>query len=381
MSWRIPLASVEIGDAEREAVDRVLRSGWLSMGGETEALERAIAAKVGVRHAFAVTNATAALHLALSALGIKPGDEVAVPSLTFVASANAILYTGAEPVFVDIEGEHDLTISPSDLERRLTPRTRAVIVVHYAGYVCDMSAILQLARRHGLAVVEDAAHALGARREGRAAGAFGDAACFSFFANKNLTTGEGGAIVTERDDVAERIRLMRSHGMTTLTWDRWKGHAHSYDVVELGYNYRFDELRAALGRVQLERLDEMDERRRALVERYRRRLRDVPGVKVPFAGHPGSPVHHIFPVLLPDADTRGRVIETLNAEGIQTSIHYPPIHRFAYYRRRFPAAGQGLKVTEEVADRELTLPLYPSLHSDEVDAVVDGLRRALSPRA
>jgi dTDP-4-amino-4,6-dideoxygalactose transaminase len=380
MKWRIPLATVEMGEAERQAADRVLRSGWLSMGGETEAFERALAVKVGVRHAFAVANATAALHLALAALGIKAGDEVAVPSLTFVASANAILYTGADPVFVDIEGQEDLMIAPSDLERRLTPRTRAVIVVHYAGYVCDMAAILQLARRHGLAVVEDAAHALGAHREGRAAGAFGDVGCFSFYANKNLATGEGGALVTDRDDVAERIRLMRSHGMTTLTWDRWKGHAHSYDVVELGYNYRFDDLRAAIGRVQLEQLDAMNERRRRLVERYRHRLRDVPGVTVPFQGHPGRATYHIFPVLLADTATRERVITALTEEGIQTSIHYPPIHRFAYYRRRFPNGGQALKLTEEVADRELTLPLYPSLRNDEVDAVVDGLQRALSRR-
>jgi dTDP-4-amino-4,6-dideoxygalactose transaminase len=378
MNWRIPLAAVEIGDAERQAADRVLRSGWLTMASETEALERALAARVGVRHALTVTNATAALHLAMSALGIGPGDEVAVPSLTFVATANAVLYVGAQPVFVDIEGQHDLTMSVSHLERRITPRTKAVIVMHYGGHVCDMSAILRLARRHGLAVVEDAAHALGAQREGRAAGAFGDAACFSFFANKNLSTGEGGAIVTDRDDLAERIRLMRSHGMTTLSWDRFKGRAHSYDVVELGYNYRFDEIRAALGRVQLERQDEMNGRRRALVERYRRRLENVPGVTVPFAGHPGSSVDHIMPVLLPDQETRGRVVEALNAERIQTSIHYPPIHRFAYYRQRFPAGERDLKVTEEVADRELTLPLYPSLRSDEIDAVVDGLQRALS---
>jgi dTDP-4-amino-4,6-dideoxygalactose transaminase len=381
MTWRIPLAAIEMGEAERQAADRVLRSGWLSMGSETEALERALAARVGVRHAFAVTNATAALHLALAALGIKAGDEVAVPSLTFVASANVILYTGADPVFVDIEGPDDLTISVSDLERKLTPRTRAVIVVHYAGYVCDMAAILQVARRHGLAVVEDAAHALGAQRDGLHAGAFGDVGCFSFYANKNLTTGEGGALVTNRDDVAERIRLMRSHGMTTLTWDRWKGHAHSYDVVELGYNYRFDDLRAAIGRVQLEQLDPMNDRRRQLVERYHRQLRDVPGVTVPFARHPGTSAYHILPVLLADVATRERVIAALTAEGIQTSIHYPPIHRFAYYRRRFPNGGQALKLTEEVADRELTLPLYPSLGHDEVDVVVDGLRRALSRRA
>ena len=369
-----------MGEAERQAVDRVLRSGWLSMGGETEAFERALAAKIGVRHAFAVTNATAALHLALAALGIKAGDEVAVPSLTFVASANAILYTGADPVFVDIEGPDNPMIAPSDLERRLTPRTRAVIVVHYAGYVCDMAAILQLARRHGLAVIEDAAHALGAHREGRAAGAFGDVGCFSFYANKNLVTGEGGALVTDRDDVAERVRLMRSHGMTTLTWDRFKGQAHSYDVVELGYNYRFDDMRAAIGRVQLEQLDEMNERRRRLAEHYRRRLRNVPGVTVPFVEHPGRASHHIFPILLADAATRERVIAALTADGIQTSIHYSPIHRFAYYRQRFPKGGPVLEVTEEIGDRELTLPLYPSLRYDEIDSVVDGLQKAFSRR-
>lgn len=380
MNWKIPLASLEIGEAEREAVEHVLRSGWLSMGETTQKFERAFADFVGVRQAFAVANGTAALHLAVAALGLGPGDFVAVPALTFVASVSAVLYTGAEPLFVEVVGSNDLTLSPENLERRLTPRTRAVLVVHYGGYVCDMGAILAIARRHGLAVIEDAAHAPGAARDGRRAGAFGDVGCFSLFANKNLSTGEGGVVVTDRDDLAERIRLMRSHGMTTSTWDRWQGHAWSYDVVELGFNYRLDEMRAALGLVQLERVEAGNRRRAECAARYRELLAEVRGVTVPFSRYEGTSAHHLFPVLLRDSFTRAHVMEALARDGIQTSIHYPPVHLFQYYRKRFPHFAGTLPVTEDLAGRELTLPLYPSLGERNVETVVAALARALADR-
>jgi len=250
-TWRIPLADVDLGPEEEAAVLDVLRRGWLSMGEVTAAFEAEFAALTGARHALAVTNCTAALHLAGLALGWGPGDEVIVPSLTFVATANAVRYTGATPVFADITGESDFSLSAQDAAERITPRTKAIIVVHYAGHAADMGAILALAERHGLAVVEDVAHAPGADLDGRALGTWGNIGCFSFFANKNMTTGEGGMVTTDDDELAARLRLLRSHGMTSLTWDRHKGHAWSYDVVAPGYNYRIDEVRAAIGRVQL----------------------------------------------------------------------------------------------------------------------------------
>ena len=247
MNWRVPLADLDYGEEEEQAVLEVLHSRWLTMGAITKEFETEFAEYVGARHAVAVSNATEALHLACAALGIGRGDEVIAPSLTFVATTNAILYTGADVRFADISGPGDLNISPPQIEEQITERTRAVMVMHYGGYPCDMRAILEIAARHQLAVIEDAAHATGARLEGRALGTWGDVGCFSFFSNKNLSTGEGGMLVTNREDMAEKVRSLRSHGMTTLTWDRHQGHAYSYDVVDLGYNYRIDEMRSALG--------------------------------------------------------------------------------------------------------------------------------------
>ena len=222
-TWKIPLADVTLGPEEIAAVTAVLQSGWLSMGPKTQEFEAHFARLLGVKHALAVANGTAALHLACEVLGLGAGDEVLCPALTFVASANAILYTGARPVFVDISGPHDLNLSAADAARKVSERTRAIMVVHYGGYPADLDAIGALARRHGLRIIEDCAHAPGALYQGpqgpRPAGTWGDIGCFSFFANKNLTTGEGGMVVTDDDEVARKIKTARSHGMTSLTWD------------------------------------------------------------------------------------------------------------------------------------------------------------------
>lgn len=377
MSWRVPLSDLDYGEEERQAVLQVLESRWLTMGAVTQRFESEFAALVGCKHALAVSNATVALHLACLALGIGPGDEVIVPSLTFVATSNAVLYTGAEVRFAEVTGAHDLNIDPADIERLITPRTRAVIVVHYAGYPCQMEAILDLARQHNLAVIEDAAHAPGARLDGRALGAWGDVGCFSFFSNKNLATGEGGMLTTARDDLAEKLRVLRSHGMTSLTWDRHKGHAYSYDVVGLGYNYRMDELRAALGVAQLQKLALNNARRGQLTRAYWEALDGW--LEMPFqqlAAQPGvEPVYHIFPALLPPGVDRVSFIDRLRSQGIQTSIHYPPIHTFSYYQERYPSLS--LPRTEALAAREITLPLYPTMSPDDLEAVAAAVRQAL----
>ena len=377
MNWKVPLADLDYGPEEEEAVHHVLRRRWLSMGSVTREFEEQFAEMVGVGHAIAVSNATEALHLACLALGLGRGDEVIVPSLTFVATANAVLYTGADVCFADVCGPHDLNVSPEAIEAGITPRTRAIIVVHYAGYPCAMPAVMAIARRHGLAVVEDVAHAPGASLAGAAMGAWGDVGCFSFFANKNIATGEGGMLVTNRPDVAEKVRLLRSHGMTSLTWDRHQGHAHSYDVVELGYNYRIDEIRAALGLVQLRKLPGNNGRRRALTRRYWHAL-SASGLGLPFQEAAGEPAYHILPVLLPDGVDRRAFIDHMRAAGIQTSIHYPPIHHFSYYRRRYP--GISLAQTEYLAAREVTLPLYPTMTAETVDYVVKAVCNGLSKR-
>jgi len=374
MKWLIPLADLDFGKEEIEAVTDVLRSKWLTMGQVTQDFERRFADYLGVKHAFAVANCTVGLHLANAVLDIGPGAEVILPSLSFVATANAVLYTGATPAFADITSLDDLNIAPRDIERHINQRTRAIIVMHYGGYPCAMEEILQIARQHNLAIIEDAAHAPGASVNGKVVGTFGDVGCFSFFSNKNLATGEGGMVVTDRDDLAEKLRVMRSHGMTTLTWDRHRGHAHSYDVVNLGYNYRIDEMRSALGLVQLEKLPRNNERRRELTAEYRRLLANVPGLLAPFSEHPGTSACHLFPILLGSDIDRHSFIERMRDQGIQTSIHYPPIHQFSYYQERFGIRADQLPLTKAVGLREVTLPLYPGMTRRDVKTVVDAIR-------
>lgn len=375
MQWKVCLSDIDYGQEEFDRVADVVRSKWLSMGDVTREFEARFAEYLGVKHAFLVSSGTAALHLANLAVGVGPGDEVIVPSLTFVATANAAVYCGATPVFADIVGPHDLNVSPEDIAAKISPRIKAITVVHYGGYPADMDAICEIARQHGLAVIEDAAHAPGASWKGRMAGTIGDVGCFSFFSNKNLVTGEGGAVVTNDDALAVKIRLMRSHGMTSLSYDRHKGHAFSYDVVRLGYNYRATEITAALACVQLGKLESNNERRRALTGRYRECLREIDGLEVPFAVYAGRSSCHLMPVLLPRGIDRAAVMTHLREEGIQSSIHYPPIHRFEWHRSRFPAPR--LPVTEEIASRELTLPLHVLMNEWDVATSCGALARAV----
>lgn len=377
MSWRVPLADLDIGAAEYEAVHRVLESRWLTMGQLTQQFEEQFATLVSAKHAIAVTNCTAGLHLACLALGIGDGDEVIVPSLTFVATAAAVRYTGATPVFADLTGHNDLTLSPGSIEEHITQHTRAIMVMHYGGYACDMPAILDIAQRHNLVVIEDAAHAVGSTLEGKALGTWGAIGCYSFFSNKNLATGEGGMLVTNDDQLAEKIRLQRSHGMTHLTWDRHQGHAWSYDVVDLGYNYRIDELRAAIGLAQLQRLMPNNERRRWITDTYRVAFKlFAEDIQIPFVEHRGVSACHIFPVLLAKRIDRTTFMKYMKEMGIQTSIHYPPVHEFEYYRKN-QKVSVSLPLTEEISAREVTLPLYPTMRDEAIETVISAVKKVL----
>ena len=379
-NWRVPLADLDYGNEEKQVVLDILDRRWLTMGEITGQFEDNFARAMNVNYAFAVSNATAALHMACLALGIGAGDEVIVPSLSFVATANAVLYTGAQVRFADIIGPQELTISPADIERQITPHTKAIVVMHYAGYPCRMDNILEIASRHNLTVIEDAAHATGARLDDRALGTWGDIGCFSFFSNKNLVTGEGGMLVTNRADVAERVRRLRSHGMTSLTWDRHQGHAYTYDVTALGYNYRIDEIRSALGLVQLEKLKHNNNLRKLITERYWEGLQ-ASGLVLPFRHMQAAqitnikPAYHIFPILLPQGHNRQQFMQSLQASGVQTSIHYPPIHQFSYYRTHFP--GIKLPKTEAVAVRQVTLPLFPTMKEEQVSLTINIVKEAL----
>lgn len=372
--WKVPLFDVDFGREEKDAVAGVLDSGWLTMGRVTAEFEREFAEFTGSRHAIAVCNGTAALHLAHKALGLGRGDEVIVPALTFVAGANAVLYCGARPVFADIVSQDDLTISPDDIEAKITENTRGIQVMHYGGYPCDMEKIVEIARRHRLSIVEDCAHAPNAELNGVKCGNWGDVGCFSFFSNKNFTTGEGGMVVTDSDELAVKIRLMRSHGMTTLTLDRHNGHAFSYDVVEEGYNYRIDEMRAALGLAQLKKLEMYNHRRRELVQVYVDCLGEMDEITIPFVNHGGHSACHIFPILAKDSVARDSLMEYLKSRGIQSSIHYPPIHLFSQYKKYSPTGTVRLAVTEDVASREVTLPLFPTMSREDIVYVCDAIK-------
>ncbi len=347
------------------------------MGPRVEEFEQAFAEMVGTQHALAVANGTAALHLALLAAGCGPGDEVVVPSLNFVAAANSISHTGATPVFCDIHGDTDLNAAPDDVEACLTPKTKAILALHYGGFACEIEELRSLADRHGIVVIEDAAHAPGALYRGRACGTFGLAGCYSFFSNKNLPVGEGGMVVTDDDDAASTMRLLRSHGMTTLTWDRHRGHASSYDVTAKGFNYRLDELRATIGLHRLARLADENAGRRRATAHYLASLERIPGVSVPFAAaDQDAAAHHLLVVVLPEGVNRDGVRASLAGRRIQTSMHYPPIHQFSAHAA---AAVRPLPATEAVAPRLLTLPLFGHIRDDQIDEVVEALARALEP--
>ena len=363
-----------LGEAEKAALAEVIDANWITMGDRVRAFEEAFAQEHGAADGAAVSSGTAGLHLALAALGVGPGDEVLVPSLSFVATANCVLYVGARPVFVDIDSFDEPLMSVAQAGRKCTGQTRAVIIMHYAGYLADRDAWRRFAETRGLWLIEDAAHAAGAR----GAGHFGDAAVFSFYGNKNMTTAEGGIVLARNAATLDRVKRMRSHGMTSGTRERLDARTPSYDVIMLGWNYRMDELRAAVGLVQLGSLGRWNRRRRDLVRSYRDALAQrCPEVRVPFANDDRPSAYHFLPALLPEGTDRELVMGRMRAAGVQTTVHYPPIHRLSFYRDRGPSLR--LPQTEAFAGRELTLPLHPKLEDSDVETVADALAAALKP--
>jgi dTDP-4-amino-4,6-dideoxygalactose transaminase len=373
----LPLFDLCLREQDLQAVAETLRSGWLTLGQRTVAFEEAFAAQLGARHAIAVSSCTAALHLAYLAAGVGPGDEVIVPAFTFAATANAVLYCGATPVFAEIAARERPYLDVEEVERRLTPRTKAVCVVHYAGYPAPADRLRELCDAHAIALIEDVAHAPSATLHGRKLGTWGLAGAFSFFSNKILSVGEGGLLCTDDDEVAALARSRRSHAMTSGTWDRHRGRTDTYDVVELGYNYRLDEPRAALLLSRLQGLEADIARRRELTLRYRALLTQVPGVIVPFADAdvPDSSCY-VLPVMLERDGAQADVARRMREHGVQTSIFYPAVHRFSAYRERFPDVS--LPITELAAHTELTLPLFPHMTEENQDRVVAVLAEAVS---
>ncbi|MEU6819423.1 DegT/DnrJ/EryC1/StrS aminotransferase family protein [Streptomyces atriruber] len=376
-AFDIALYRPQIGQAEIEAVTQVLRSGWLSSGPVTEDFEGKYAAALGVGSAVAVSSGTAALHLAVLSLGLGPGDEVVLPSLNFVSAAASVALCGATPVFADIKGPHDLCLDPEDAARRITPRTRAIVVMHYGGYAADLTALARLARDHGIALIEDCAHAPVTDSAHGMLGTVGDIGCFSFFATKNLAMGEGGMVVARDPAVADRIRRLRSHALTVSAQQRHRGGPSLYDVDTLGLNYRPTEIGCALGRVQLDALPAGQLRRQDAVRMYREQLAPLPGITVPYADRPvEESAHHLFAVVLPEGTDREQLQDRLRAARIQSGVHYPPTHLFTAYQERAGGEECRLPVTEDVMARQLSLPLHPGIGKDEVQQVAEAVSAA-----
>jgi dTDP-4-amino-4,6-dideoxygalactose transaminase len=372
MTEPIPLSAPDITDAEIDAVVSVLRTPRLSLGPQMEAFESAMAARIGVPHAVAVSSGTAGLHLALLALNIGPGDEVIVPSFTFIAVANAVRYVGANPVFPDID-PITLNLSPASVEGALTPRTRALIAVHTFGRPADMDALSALARRHNLIVIEDACEAIGAQINGRSVGSLGDAAVFAFYPNKQITTGEGGMVVTPHPEVAQRVRAFRNHGR----YESAPG-TFSETHAELGFNYRLSEIQCALGVGQLARLDAILGRRDTIARRYCDLLAVTGNLVLPATDVPGQRLSwFVFVVRLAEGFTsahRDRLRKSLAAAGIATGRYFTPIHRQPAYAAWRAAAH--LPITESIADRTLALPFFNQLGDDQIQRVAAELQTA-----
>ena len=376
MAYKIPLFNLNFDGKEAQAAYDTIQSGWISTGPKCEELEKMFIDMFHVNYAVSISNCTDALHLCCLACGVGPGDEVLCPSLTFAASANCIRYAGATPVFCDIAGPEHINIDPADIEKKITDKTKAILVVHMAGFPCKMDEIMAIAKKHNLKVIEDACHGPLSEYKGVKLGTIGDCAAYSFFSNKNISTGEGGMLITNSKEIADKVRLLRSHGMTTMSYQRAGGHATSYDIVELGYNFRLDDIHAAIAIEQLKKLPGDLEKRIAVRERYIQNLSKVANIVVPFADNTEFVSNYIMPIVLTKgtAEDRDKIREAIHAAGIQTSVHYPAIHRFSIYKDY----GAVLPQTEYVTDHEITLPMYAALTLEQVDFICETVDKVVN---
>jgi dTDP-4-amino-4,6-dideoxygalactose transaminase len=372
--WRVPLAAVRLTDDDIEAAAETYRSGWLSMGPRTEELERAFAEYAGARHCLAVSSCTSGLHLAMLGAGLGPGDEAVVPSITFVASANAILYTGARPAFADVAAVDRPWLSAETADRAFSERTKAIVAVSYGGHPGEIEEVRRLAEDRGVTLIEDAAHGAGSWLGDEHLGTFGLAGAISFSAGKNLGIGEGGVLLTDDDEMAEHARLRRWHGVTRSIWERHRGGTESYGVSELGFNYRIDDARAAIARSRLRRLDDDNLRRGAIESRYRDELGDLDGLSL-LAPPPDSAraSHSMFAVVVDEGIDRDAFRDSLTQRGIQTSVHFAPVHRFELYAD----SGVELPTADAFAARTVSLPMFAEMEEDQQAEVIEAVREAL----
>ena len=366
----LPYYQPLIEEEEVKEVIDTLKSGWLTMGPKTIEFEKLIAEYTGAKNAIAVSSCTAALHLSLIALNIGKGDEVITTPYTFASTGNVIVHTGAKPVFVDIERETD-NIDPEKIKEAITPKTKAIIPVHYAGQPCDMKAIMEIAGDYSFSVVEDAAHAIGAEYEGRRIGTFGTTTCFSFYATKNMTTGEGGAITTDDDKLADKLRILRLHGISKDAWRRYseKGSWY-YEIENCGWKYNMTDMQAALGIHQIKKLDRFTEIRRKYARVYNEELGKINGIITPYEKPNVKHVYHLYPILL-EGYNRDKFIIKMQEKGIGCSVHFIPLHLHPFYRKNFGFKKADFPNAEWVYEREVSLPLYPKMREEDVEYIVN----------
>ena len=369
MAYNIPLFNLNFDECEAQAAYETIKSGWISTGPKNAELEQMFIDMWKVKYAVSMSNCTDSLHVCCMVCGFGPGDEVICPSLTFAASCNCIRYVGATPVFADIVGPGHINIDPKDIEAKITHRTKGIVVVHMAGYPADMAAIMAIAKKYNLKVIDDACHGPLSEYKGKKLGTIGDCASFSFFSNKNISTGEGGMFITNNEDMAQKARLIRSHGMSTMSYQRASGHATEYDITCLGYNFRMDDIRAAIAIEQLKKLPDDLKTRVEVRKRYLENLAKVERVIVPFADCEEFTSNYIFPIVIKDStkEQRNALREYIHARGIQTSVHYPAVHHFSTYKE----LGAELPQTDYVTDNEVTLPMYAALTKDQIDFICD----------
>ena len=376
----LPYGHQMIDEDDIAAVANVLRSDWLTTGPKVEEFEQAVAAFCGAGHGVAVSSGTAALHAALHAIGIGPGDEVIVPAMTFAATANAVVYQGGTPVFADVEAD-TLLIDPASVAARITSRTKAVVAVDYAGQPCDYDALRRLADRHGLRLVADACHSLGGEWNGRQVGRLAELTVFSFHPVKHITTGEGGMVATDDHRLASTMRRFRNHGIATDHRQREASGAWQYEMVELGYNYRLSDLQCALGTSQLTKLPEFLKRRRQIATRYDQAFAGQDAIRPLCIRTPALSAWHLYVVRLKDAATRELAFRRLRQDGIGANVHYLPVHLHPFYRRRFGYGPDLCPVAEAAYEEILSLPIWPGMGGEQVQRVIRGLLELGPPDA
>lgn len=365
----LPFCQASLDKDEFKEVESCLRSGWLTMGNKVLEFEKSFAEYTGTKFALAVNSCTAALHLALLAHGLGPGDEVLVPSFTFTSTVNVIIHAGAKPIFVDIN-RATLNIDPEDVKKKITKKTKAIIAVHYAGLPADLTALSAIATENNLILIEDAAHAVGSKYKEKQIGSHGNTTCFSFYATKTITTGEGGMVTTDDPNIAEYVMRSRLHGISKDAWKRYlKGGSWKYDVLQPGYKCNMTDVQAAMGIHQLKKLEGFINRRKEIVDAY-----DVGFASNAMVGSLAIPAnvrhsHHLYPLLLTSYN-RDRFIEEMNDFNIGTSVHFIPVHQFTYYKENFPVKKSDMAVTNEVFEKIVSLPLYPSMKNRDIDYII-----------